>query len=106
MDAIEFVKTIQRKIKNENRDEIIIRITDDANLLVDLTEEWAKENPIKTRQSKFLEQFPEAELDASGVITICPALLSDDHRNSDRVCKHPGIACFECCHEFWMKEIE
>lgn len=60
MDAVEFVKTIQRKIKNENRDEIIIRTTDDANLLVDLTEEWAKENPIKTRQSKFLEQFPEA----------------------------------------------
>lgn len=36
-------------------------------------EQWSKEHPIKTRQSVFLKQFPKAELDVSGVITICPA---------------------------------
>lgn len=47
MDAVKFVETLQRKIKNENRDEIIIRTTDDANLFVDLVEEWSREHPAQ-----------------------------------------------------------
>lgn len=68
-------------------------------------EQWSKEHPIKTRQSVFLKQFPKAELDVSGVITICPAPLSEDYRNDHGGCKHPGVACSECRREFWSKEV-
>lgn len=35
--------------------------TNDAERLVQIVEEWAKEHPHKTRQDKFLEQYPEEE---------------------------------------------
>ena len=106
MDAVEFVKTLQRKIKNENRDEIIIRVTDDANLFVDLVEEWLKDHPLKTRQSAFLEQWPEAEIDANGVVHICPMLISSIHRDSNGECNYPEKQCRDCRREFWMQEVD
>lgn len=108
MDAVEFVKTIQRKIKNENRDEIIIRTTDDANLLVDLTEEWEKDNPIKTRQSIFLEKYPEARIDDSGVLSICPFSIVVSYRNNDGTCVSPdkNRSCHDCRRKFWLKQVD
>lgn len=79
---------------------------EECERIVATVEKWSKEHPRKTRQSVFLEHYPEAELDESGVITICPAQLSDDHRNIDGVCENPSIACFECRQRFWMKEAE
>lgn len=69
-------------------------------------EQWSKEHPRKTRQSVFLKQFPKAELDVSGVITICLAPLSGDYRNDHGGCKHPGVACSECRREFWGQKAE
>ena len=106
MDAVKFVETLQRKIKNENRDEIIIRTTDDANLFVDLVEEWSKEHPRKTRQSVFLEQYPEADIDNCGVLKVCPAPISVSHRNIYGKCAHTGVKCSDCRREFWMKEVD
>ena len=74
--------------------------------IVSAVAQWSKEHPRKTRQSVFLEQFPEAELDSSGVIKICPAQLSDDHRNSNGGCKYPGASCSDCRREFWWQEVE
>lgn len=74
--------------------------------MTDVVEQWSKEHPRKTRQRVFLEYFPEAELDASGVITICPAPLSCDYRSCGGGCKHPGTACCDCRREFWMQEVE
>lgn len=108
MDAVKFVETLQRKIKNENRDKIIIRTTEDANLLVDLTEEWAKENPVKTRQSKFLEMFPNASLIANGTLGICPKSLDKErncfyHFDSDGT---KSVDCLGCRNQFWLEEID
>ena len=74
--------------------------------IVTAVEKWSKEHPRKTKQSVFLEQFPETALDELGVITICPAVLSCDYRSSGGGCKHPGVACRDCRREFWMQEIE
>ena len=105
MDAVEFVKTLQRKIKNENRDEIIIRTTDDANLFVDLVEEWSREHPLKTRQSVFLEQYPEAAIDVNGVVSLCPGAIYAAHRDSNGACNYPERLCEDCRREFWMEEV-
>ena len=106
MDAVEFVETLQRKIKNENRDEIIIRTTDDANLFVDLVEQWSKDHPRKTRQSVFLEQWPESAIDSYGVLDLCPTQISKSHRNIYGSCPHVGVNCYDCRREFWMKEVD
>ena len=106
MDAVKFVETLQRKIKNENRDEIIIRTTDDANLFVDLVEEWSREHPIKTRQSVFLKQWPDAAIDSYGVLDLCPTSISKSHRNIYGSCPHVGVNRYDCRREFWMQEVE
>ena len=106
MDAVKFVETLQRKIKNENRDEIIIRTTDDANLFVDLVEEWSREHPIKTRQSVFLKQYPEAEIGSNGVVALCPMSISANHRDSNGECNYPERVCKDCKREFWSQEVE
>lgn len=69
-------------------------------------EQWSKKHPRRTRQSIFLEQFPETTLDVTGVITICPIPLSGDYRNDNRGCKHPDTACYDCRRDFWMQEVD
>lgn len=78
----------------------------DAAQIVKNTEEWAAAHPRKTRQSVFLEQWPEAELDTNGAVAICPTILSSDYRSANKRCKHPGTACSDCRREFWMQEVQ
>lgn len=48
--------------------------------LVAIVEEWSKENPRKTCQDVFLEQYPKAETN-DGVLFVCPALISPLYRD-------------------------
>lgn len=61
---------------------------------------------IKTRQSVFLEQFPEVELTQDGVITICPFVISAAHRGKDGNCTNCSDSCPECRKKFWLAEVE
>ena len=74
--------------------------------LVATVEQWSKEHPRKTRQSVFLEQYPEAEIYANGALGLCPMYISAAHRDSDRDCNHPERLCKDCRREFWMQEVE
>ena len=67
-------------------------------------EQWSKANPRKTRQSVFLEQWPEAELDNNGVIALCPSRVSTVYRNNVGPCAE--LKCSNCRREFWMQEVE
>lgn len=78
----------------------------DYKRIVVMVEEWSAAHPRKTRQSVFLEQWPEAELDTNGAVAICPTILSSDYRSANKRCKHPGTACSDCRREFWMQEVE
>lgn len=42
---------------------------------VEIIEEWSAEHPIKTRQSEFLEQYPEVAKDEYGIINIPPCVI-------------------------------
>lgn len=116
MDAVEFLKERKRLCSSYKgcagcpfgAAECVVRdmtSEDNCKRIVSFVEQWSKEHPIKTRQSVFLEQFPKAGLDVSGVITICPAPLSEDYRNDHGGCKHPDMACSVCRREFWSKEV-
>lgn len=74
--------------------------------IVDAVEKWSVEHPLKTRQSVFLEQYPETVLDEGGVVPICPLTLSKAHRNSSGRCKNPKKLCIDCRSEFWMQEVD
>ena len=81
----------------------------DAAQLVKNTEEWAAAHPRKTRQSVFLEQWPNASLDRHGVSVLCPKQLNcefscidENDTETPKRCKD----CTACRHEFWMQEVE
>ncbi len=72
-----------------------------------IVEQWAKEHPAKTRQSVFLEQYPETRLKQDGVIAICPLDVSAAYREKDGSCAiiRPG-SCADCKRKFWLAEVE
>ena len=79
---------------------------DDNKKTVDVVEQWSKDHPRKTRQSVFLEQYPEAAIDSYGVLNLCPTPISKSHRNIYGSCPHVSGNCYDCRREFWMQEVE
>lgn len=105
MDAVEFIKAYKRMYAKHCINKGIF--TDEPEDVVTETEKWAKEHPAKTRQSEFLKIYPETTIDINtGAIIICPATLSNSHRDKDGVCNQGGVWCTDCQREFWLEEIE
>ena len=67
--------------------------------LVPIVEKWAKEHSVKTRQSEFLKQWPNAEIGGDGLPSVAPCQLNV------KLCKNRE-ACDKCRCDFWLKEIE
>lgn len=108
MDAIEFVKQLRRmdeKGVSKNRF-IYPRVGRETDLPEDVVaevEEWAKMNPIKTRQSVFLEQFPNAPIYTNTHnVALDPCLVDTTLRGHCPT----GRGCDICRREFWMQEVE
>ena len=72
--------------------------------IVPIVEKWSKENPRKTRQDAFLEQWSEVEIDKKGILLVCPKLISTDYREKCGSCTNRF--CSDCRREFWMQEVE
>ena len=75
--------------------------------MVPIVERWAKEHPVKTRQSEFLKQWPDAEIGDDGYPSVAPCQLYKDMEEKDEngvCCKNCG--CGICRRDFWLKEIE
>lgn len=85
---------------------VIQESTLNATDQIAIVEEWSATHPRKTRQSVFLEQWPEANIDCCGVLTICPSPISTSHRNAYGGCANIGVKCPDCRREFWMQEVE
>lgn len=79
---------------------------DSCEKVIAIVEKWSKEHPRKTRQSVFLEQYPEVDIDERGVMQLCPKAISAAHRGNNGECKNPEKLCIDCRHEFWMQEVE
>ena len=82
------------------------RSQESAEEIVELVEEWSAAHPRKTRQSVFLEQYPEASIDADGVLYVCPAPIFHSHRLEGGGCRNVYKKCSDCRREFWMQEVE
>lgn len=122
MDAVKFIKERDRMCKsfcdgctgcpasNACKNELCCAFdlgsTLDAAAQVSIVEKWSAAHPHKTRQSAFLEQYPETAIDAYGIIQICPVVISSTHRDSNGDCEDPEQICVDCRREFWMQEVE
>lgn len=115
MDALEFLKERKRMCNYYSHcdgcpldeSKCIIESTafdEDCKRIAAAIEQWSKEHPRKTRQSVFLEQWPETEIDKYGCLRLCPELVSADYRNRHGDCLNR--VCIDCRREFWMQEVE
>nr|DAL41356.1 MAG TPA_asm: hypothetical protein [Caudoviricetes sp.] len=79
---------------------------ENPEIAVKIVEKWSAAHPRKTRQSVFLEQYPEAEIDGDGVLDVCPTPIFHSHRMDGGGCLNAHVKCSDCRREFWMQEVE
>lgn len=112
MDAVECMKAVARMLKSGTIDCAIQKYIsaqkkNDYEGMVEAAEQWAAEHPVKTRQSVFLEQYPEARLSKDGILLICPRTISSAYRNEEGTCNIANHGtCADCRREFWLAEAE
>ena len=117
MDALEFLRERKRMCDSYtgckgcpfDDSKCVIDSTlsdDDCERIGATVEQWSKEHPHKTRQSVFLEQWPEARIGDDGVLQINPCSISTSHRNARGNCVNMRRECPDCRREFWMQEVE
>lgn len=119
MDAVEFFKKVNRLCKNykgcsacpvwkEGR--CMVGLDDDSIKSIEETiskvEKWAKEHPVKTRQSEFLKKFPDAYL--SAITRLLPCSL-DKTLKPLRCAKYGYLSitcrCDRCRDDYWNEEV-
>lgn len=102
MDAVKFLEERKRMFKNGNPvPGLGIDINYNSEKVVKIVEEWSAAHPRKTRQSVFLEQWPNVAVSEDGVIKIRPCNLDV---NAKKECL--GVTCDYCRRKFWMQEGE
>ena len=118
MDAVEFIKAIDRLCKAQKDccdcplrehacDENVSTIMKHYNVesvqkMVQICEQWAKDHPVKTRQSEFLKMFPNAKME-NIERSFCTA-----HFDSTKMCKESNPSnekCIACRYRFWNEEV-
>ena len=102
MDAVEFIKQVRRMGKQKG-EAICFKLEEIDTEIVEQVEQWAKEHPVKTRQSEFLKLFPNASVGYNGTLVICP---SQADTKAVAECVRSERNCDKCKRDFWLKEIE
>lgn len=104
MDAVKFIEERRRMYKVTGKHSPTLAVGVPAEDVVKEVEEWSAAHPRKTRQSVFLGQYPEAEIDENGCLVICPTRISADCRKKYGNCTNR--LCSNCRREFWLQEVE
>lgn len=117
MDAVEFFKTVNRLCKNQSgcakcpiweKGMCMARFGDysveNIEETISKVEQWAKDHPLKTRQSEFLKRFPNADL-----TRLQPCMIEKDKR--PMWCgKYADFGangcCDECRYAYWNEEVD
>lgn len=107
MDAVEFLDKVDRLSKRGSTEEKMryndYRTSGDNTRAVKFVERWAVAHPIKTRQSVFLEQFPNAPIYTNTHnVALDPCLVDTALRGHCPT----GRGCDICRREFWLAEVE
>lgn len=120
MDAVEFFKTVNRLCKTQScaecplckksmiKEMCMVRRTvmlgdvsvESIDEMISKVEQWAKDHPVKTRQSEFLKQFPGASV-SDGTLDIRPCIIE----KSVKCIALEGKDCDNCRREYWLAEV-
>ena len=122
MDAVEYLKTLRimcksqancsecplhENCKEDGYDYCIADISEYAEKTVQIVEKWAKDNPVKTRQSEFLKKFPNADMQR--ISTLFPCVMDQTIRPT-RCVKYESFSspkkCVECRNDYWHEEVD
>lgn len=68
-----------------------------------IVEKWAKEHPVKTRQSEFLKMFPDA-IQKNGILDYMPCAFDTNISSKEAMCKIFNDCC-ACKKDFWLAEL-
>ena len=113
MDAVEFIRWMKRMCESYGANCDGCGLYDENAMpacmsgkspdeCIAIVEQWAKEHPAKTRQSVFLEQWPDARIHrADGLPFVSPCYLVN---KTGPECAE--AACPECRKAFWLAEVE
>ena len=113
MDVVEYFKIKKRvcasagtgccecMIANEPEDCICFEL-EYPEEAISAMEQWAEEHPQKTRQGEFLKMFPNAPLDRSSIVELCPKATEGVGYCNRGI----SMECVVCRREYWGKEIE
>ena len=115
MDAVEYVKALHRLCKSQDgcfecildsEDGCIAAASGYDKNAVPIVEQWAKEHPIKTRQSELLKMFPKVAV-RDDVISICPLFYCVNFlgTNFQGYCHANRANCDKCCRDYWLTEV-
>ncbi len=116
MDAVEFFKTVNRLCENQSCREcpvckegvcmVMNMVRIDGGLVesieetVSKVEQWAKDHPVKTRQSEFLKLFPNATIDEdNGILCIKPCTIDESIGCTNEK------GCDDCYRKYWLTEV-
>lgn len=105
MDAVKFVEERRRMFAVSAGEYSLFDMNTRAEDVVKEVEEWSAAHPRKTRQSVFLEQWPETNIE-DGVLKLRPCVISESHRDAQGNCATIQRKCSDCRREFWMQEVE
>ena len=116
MDAVEFLRERRRMCNAQDNcgtcpigivcDDYFVNHNysqEKASGMVSTVEQWAAKHPVKTRQSVFLEQFPNAPIYTNTHnVALDPCLVDTTLRGHCPT----GRGCDICRREFWLTEVE
>lgn len=116
MDAVEYLKELDRMCRAHQAcdgcpildcGKIGCGVSDSAPIelvdTVEIVEQWSKEHPVRTRQSVFLDRYPNATIDSYGSIGICPAAIDGKECNE---LSDGTSCCKECRSKYWSQEVQ
>lgn len=106
MDAVKFIEERRRMYRATGKHAPTLAEWIPVEDVVKEVEAWAAAHPRKTRQSVFLEQFPNVELDRNGIINISPCKVDPKQYPFNGKNCRKFQRCGECLREFWMQEVE
>ena len=112
MDAVKYVKALRRMCKSQTsalygeHGCICTNRCEDAEKVVSRVEQWAKDHPVKTRQSEFLRLFPNANL--KSITRLLPCSI-DSNMNPLRCAEYGYLSitcrCDRCRDDYWNEEV-
>lgn len=104
MDAVKFIEERDRMYEVARQaPSLCYRHEKSAEEIVREVEEWSAAHPRKTRQSVFLEQFPNAPIYTNTHnVALYPCLVDTTLRGHCPT----GRGCDICRRNFWMQEVE